>query len=51
MHHPEHADKRAKSPYNCIGLKEFRGPMGGRGENFLQQLMGCIHSLVVEGNG
>ena len=28
MHNPVHAEKRAKSHCNCIGLKELRGPMG-----------------------
>ena len=41
MHHPVHAEKRAKSYCNCIGMKEFRGPMGEGGENLLQPLMGC----------
>ena len=50
MQHPLHAEKRAKSHCNCIGLKQLRGPMGW-GENFLQSLMGCTHPLVVEGNG
>ena len=45
MHHPVHAEKRAKSC--CIGLKELRGEGS---ENFLQPLMGCTHHLVVEGN-
>ena len=27
MHHV-HAEKRAKSHCNCIGFKEFRGPLG-----------------------
>ena len=47
MHHPVHAEKRAKSHY--ISLKELRGPMGEGGENFLQPLMGYTHPLVVEG--
>ena len=51
MYHPVHAEKRAKSHYNCIGWKELRGPMGEGSENFLMPLMGCIDPLVVEGNG
>ena len=49
MHRPVHAEERAKNHCNCIGLKELWGPM--EGGNFLQPLLGCTHSLVVERNG
>ena len=51
MHHPLHAEKRAKSHCNFIGLKELMGPIEEGSENFLQPLMGCTHPLVVAGNG
>ena len=50
MYHLVHAEKRAKSHCNRIGLKELMGPMGEKG-NFLQPLVGCTHPLVVEGTG
>ena len=34
MHHPVHAEKRAKSHCNYIGLKELRGPVGNEGWKF-----------------
>ena len=52
MHHSVHAEKRVKAIAIALVMKEPRGPMeDGGGKTSLQPLMGCTHSLVVEGNG